>query len=280
MTPQAALAAAGFDAVGLAPLAGGCIAEVYQAELRDGRRVAVKWSAGGGLAIEDFMLRHLAKARRVPVPEVLAGDDRLLVMRYVDHGGPLDAAGERQAGRLLAGLHAVKGPHHGFDRDTAIGPLSQPNPPAARWIDFFRDHRLLFMADQAHAAGRLPATTRGRLDRLAAQLAGFIDEPAHPALLHGDLWSGNVLAKDGAVAAFIDPALYWGHPEMDLAFAGLFGGLGEAFLQGYAEVVPIHAGFRQVRRDLCNLWPLLVHARLFGGGYAAQVDRIVTRLVR
>jgi len=279
MTPEAALAEAGFAVVGLAPLAGGCIAEVYRADLRDGRRVAVKWSLGGGLAIESFMLRHLAEARRVPVPEVLASDDRLLVMGYIDHGGSLDGAGERQAGRLLAGLHAVKGPHHGFQRDTVIGPLQQPNPPVARWIDFFRDHRLLFMADQAHASGRLPAATRGRVDRLAAQLAEFIDEPAHPALLHGDLWPGNVLAQRGAVAAFIDPAIYWGHPEMDLAFAGLFGGLGEDFLHGYAEVAPIHEGFREVRRDLCNLWPLLVHARLFGGGYAAQVDRIVLRLV-
>ncbi len=279
MTLRDALAAVGFPPVGLTPLAGGCIAEVFRVDLGDGRTAAAKWSEAGGLAVEAFMLGRLAATRTIPVPEMLAGDDRLLVMRYVDHAGALGGVGEREAGRLLATLHAVRGPHFGYDRDTVIGPLPQPNPPTARWIDFFREHRLLPMAAQAQAAGRLPAATRGRLDRLAARLADWIDEPTHPALLHGDLWSGNVLAKDGAVAAFIDPAIYWGHPEMDLAFAGLFGGLGENFLAGYAEATPIAPGFREVRRDLCNLWPLLVHAHLFGGGYAAQVDRIAARLV-
>lgn len=279
MRLEAALAAAGFPPVRLAPLAGGCIAEVFRAELKDGARVAVKWSDAGGLAVEAFMLRRLAETRAVPLPEVLASDDRLLVMRYVEHGGALGVVGEREAGRLLAALHAVQGPHFGYDRDTVIGPLPQPNPPAGCWVDFFRDHRLLHMADRAHEAGCLPATARRRLDRLAARLSDWIDEPAHPALLHGDLWSGNVLANGGFVAAFIDPAIYWGHSEMDLAFAGLFRGLGEDFLAGYAEVSPIHGGFREGRRELYNLWPLLVHARLFGGGYAGQVDRIATRLV-
>lgn len=279
MTPEGALAAAGFPGARLTPLSGGCIAEVFRADLPDGRRLAVKWSSAGGLAVEAFMLGRLAETAALPVPDVLAADDRMLVMRHVEHGGALDAGGERMAGRLLARLHAVRGPHFGYDRDTVIGPLPQPNPATARWLDFFRDHRLLYMADRAQEAGRLPASTRARFDRLAAKLAAWIDEPAQPALLHGDLWSGNVLAHRGAVAAIIDPAIYWGHPEMDLAFAGLFGGLGDAFLQGYAEVTPIDDGFREVRRDLCNLWPLLVHARLFGGGYAAQVDRIAARLV-
>lgn len=279
MTPQDALTAAGFPPAQLTPLAGGCIAEVFRVDLREGGAAAAKWSAAGGLAVEAFMLGRLAATSTIPVPEVLVGDDRLLVMRYVDHAGALGAAGEAEAGRLLAALHAVRGPHFGYDRDTVIGPLPQPNPPTARWIDFFREHRLRYMADRAHEAGRLTTTTRARLDRLAGRLGEWIDEPAHPALLHGDLWSGNVLAKDGAVAAFIDPAIYWGHPEMDLAFAGLFGGLGEGFLGGYAEAASIAPGFREVRRDLCNLWPLLVHARLFGGSYAGQVDRIAMRLV-
>ncbi|MBL8704318.1 MAG: fructosamine kinase family protein [Rhodospirillales bacterium] len=279
MTPAEALAAAGFPVARLSPLSGGCIAEVFRADLADGRQVAVKWSPVGGLAVEAFMLGRLAATGTVPVPEVLASEDRLLVLRYVEHGGALSAAGERQAGRLLAALHAVKGPHFGYDRDTVIGPLPQPNPPTARWVDFFRDHRLLPMADRAREAGRLPAATRARIDRLAARLGDWIGEPAYPALLHGDLWPGNVLAHRGAVAAFIDPAIYWGHPEMDLAFAGLFGGLGEDFLAGYGEAAPLAPGFREVRRDLCNLWPLLVHARLFGGSYAQQVDRIAARLV-
>jgi fructosamine-3-kinase len=277
-----ALAAAIAAALGkrparLAPLAGGCVANVFRAELADGRAYAVKWSPAGGLATEAFMLRRLAGDSALPVPAVIHGDDRLLVLEYVDHAGPLSPAGEREAGRMLAALHRVRGPHFGFPCDTVIGPLPQPNAPASRWLDFFRDRRLLPMADAALAAGRLPAALRARIDRLAARLEAWIEEPAHPALLHGDLWPGNVLARGGRVAAFIDPAIYWGHPEMDLAFAGLFPGLGEAFLEGYAEAAPIAPGFRERRRDLCNLWPLLVHVRLFGGSYVGAVERIVAK---
>jgi len=274
----AALRAAGFDARRLAPLAGGCIAQAYRAELADGRRLAVKWAPQGGLAVEAFMLDYLARHSPLPVPAVLHGDDRLLALAFVDNAGGLSARGERETGQALAALHAVRGPRFGFERDTVIGPLPQPNPPTARWLDFFRDRRLLHMADAAQAEGRLPAALRHRIDRLAARLGDFVAEPAHPALLHGDLWPGNVLASDGRLACFIDPAIYWGHPEMDLAFAGLFPGLGEEFLQGYAEVAPIDPDFRSVRRDLYNLWPLLVHVRLFGGAYVGAVERIAARL--
>jgi fructosamine-3-kinase len=275
---EAIEAALGRRPVRLAAMAGGCIAEVFRADFADGAACAVKWSAQGGLAAEAFMLRYLADHGSLPVPKVVHGDDRLLVLEFVDHGGGLSQAGERQAGRMLAALHAVRGPHFGFECDTLIGPLPQPNPPTRRWLEFFRDHRLLCMADAAHGAGRLPLSLRARIDRLAARLSEWIEEPAHPALLHGDLWPGNVLAKDGNVAAFIDPAIYWGHPEMDLAFAGLFPGLGEAFLRGYEEAGSIAPEFRDRRRDLYNLWPLLVHVRLFGGSYAAAVGRIVARL--
>ncbi|MCK6453738.1 MAG: fructosamine kinase family protein [Alphaproteobacteria bacterium] len=293
---DALAAALGRAPLRLAPMSGGCIAEVYRAEFADGTRAAVKWSAEGGLECEAFMLRYLRRHGGLPVPDVLHGDGRLLVLEYIEHDGGLARAGEREAGRLVAALHAVRGPRFGFERDTVIGPLPQPNPGAGRWLPFFRDHRLLHMADQAHRAGRLPAKLRGRIDALAARLDDLVQEPAHPALLHGDLWPGNVLAaadpaaksdvgradrrapgRRGRVAAFIDPAIYWGHPEMDLAFAGLFAGLGEDFLAGYAEVAPIAPGFREVRRDLYNLWPLLVHVRLFGGFYVGRVERIVAR---
>lgn len=295
--PAEAIAAAlGRHPLRLAPMSGGCIAEVYRAEFADGTRAAVKWSAEGGLACEAFMLRYLRRHTALPVPDVLHGDDRLLVLGHVEHDGGLSRAGEREAGRLVAALHGVRGPHFGFERDTVIGPLLQPNPGTGCWLPFFRDQRLLHMADQAHGAGRLPARLRARIDALATRLGDLIEEPAHPALLHGDLWPGNVLAaadpaakpnagradrrapgRRGRVAAFIDPAIYWGHPEMDLAFAGLFPGLGEDFLAGYAEVSPVAPGFRETRRDLYNLWPLLIHVRLFGGGYVGQVERIVAR---
>jgi fructosamine-3-kinase len=262
----------------LAPMSGGCIAEVFRAELAGGGRLAVKWSPDGGLACEAFMLGYLRRNSPLPVPGVLHGDDRLLVMEFVANDGGLSRAGERQAGRHVAALHAVRGPYFGFERDTVIGPLPQPNPHGLCWLPFFRDHRLLYMADEAHRVGQLPASLRRRIDALAARLDQLIHEPAQPALVHGDLWPGNVLGYRGDVAAFIDPAIYWGHPEMDLAFAGLFSGLGEDFRAGYEEAITIAPGFRETRRDLYNLWPLLVHVRLFGSAYVGQVERILGRL--
>lgn len=270
-------AALGRHPVHLTPMSGGCIAEVFRAEFVGGERMAVKWSPDSGLACEASMLDHLRRHSSLPVPAVLHGDNRLLVMEYIVHDGNLSRAGERQAGRHIAALHAVRGPYFGFERDTVIGPLPQPNPSTTPWLPFFRDHRLLYMADEAHRVGRC-RPLRCRIDALAARLDQLVQEPAQPALVHGDLWPGNVLGYRGDVAAFIDPAIYWGHPEMDLAFAGLFAGLGEDFLAGYEEVTPIAPGFREARRDLYNLWPLLVHVRLFGGSNVGQVERTLGRL--
>lgn len=117
------------------------------------------------------------------------------------------------------------------------------------------------------------------IERLAARLPDLIGEPAPPALVHGDLWGGNLLVRDGRVAAFIDPALHHADPEVELAFTTLFGTFGEPFFRRYGEIRPIRPGFFELRRDLYNLYPLLVHVRLFGGSYVGAVGRTVTRLV-
>lgn len=134
------------------------------------------------------------------------------------------------------------------------------------------------MADAAHAAGRLPASARARIDVLAGRLDRWLDAPHRPALVHGDLWSGNILARGGRIVGLIDPALYYADPEIELAFMTLFGGVGAGFFRSYAERRPLRPGFFEVRRDVYNLYPLLVHTRLFGDAYAAQVARILDRL--
>ena len=131
------------------------------------------------------------------------------------------------------------------------------------------------MAEVAYQAGRLSALLRSRIDKLAAKLDQYIQEPAQPALIHGDLWTTNILAKDGCIEGFIDPAIYYGHPEIELAYTTLFNTFGEPFLRRYNAVRPIAAGFLEERRDLYNLYPLLVHVRLFGGSYSTSVDRIL-----
>ena len=116
-----------------------------------------------------------------------------------------------------------------------------------------------------------------RLETLAGRLGRWISEPAHPSLLHGDMWTGNLLCRDGRIAGFIDPAIYFGDPEIELAFSTLFGTFGRAFFARYASLRELKPGFFEERRDLYNLYPLLVHVRLFGGSYVSSVDRTLTQ---
>lgn len=262
----------------VAALGGGCIAPVYRCDLAGGERIVAKQpSPDRTLECEAWMLRYLADNTALPVPAVLAATPDLLLLEYIDTGGAIDSRAEAHAAELLAALHAQRGPHFGFLRDTLIGPLDQPNPPAPRWIDFFREQRLLHRARAAHTAGRLPAGLLARIETLAGRLERWIAEPAHPALIHGDCWSGNVLAKSGRVVGFIDPAIHWAHPEIELAFGTLFGPFGEAFFRRYAELAALAPGFFEERRNLYNLYPLLVHVQLFGGSYVGSVARTLDR---
>jgi fructosamine-3-kinase len=262
--------------VSMAPLSGGCIGDVRRADLPDGSRFVVKSvGAGGTLDIEGWMLRYLAERSRLPVPRVIHAEPSLLVMEYVEGQSRFSDATERHAAQLLADVHSISAPAFGLERDTLIGPLHQPNPRTASWIEFFRDQRLLNMARQAADAGQIDPRLHDRIRRLADRLSSLLEEPDQPSLLHGDVWTTNVLAHADRIAAFLDPAVYYGHGEIELAFITLFATFGPAFFRRYAELRPIRPGFFEGRRDLYNLYPLLVHARLFGGGYAAQVSSIL-----
>ena len=268
--------ATGRRPVRLAPLSGGSIGRVLRADMPDGAALVAKIGGpGSGLACEGWMLRYLAAHSELPLPEVIHADDGLLLMSHIPAGDTIDARAERHAAVLIADLHDVAAPEYGLERETRIGGLVQPNPQGASWRAFFRDHRLLYMARQALEAGRLDGATMARIERLAGRLDEWIDEPARPSLLHGDLWTGNVLVRAGRIAGLIDPAIYYGDAEMDLAFATLFGTFGDAFFARYAERRPIRPGFFEIRRDLCNLYPLLVHVRLFGGHYVDAVRRVL-----
>jgi fructosamine-3-kinase len=252
--------------------------------LADGRRLAVKarrvdQGRDSNLQLEAYMLGELARLSELPVPHVHYADASLLVMDYIAHdGGGITPRVERHAGELIAALHAVKREAFGYDRDSLIGPLHQPNPRSDRWVPFFRDQRLLFMARTAHAEGALPSSLLIRIERLAERIGEHLIEPAHPSLLHGDLWTGNVLVRQGRIAGFVDPAIYCGHPEIELAFATLFGTFGRAFFAAYQERLPLAPGFHKERREIYNLYPRLVHVRLFGSGYLAGIEATLARL--
>jgi fructosamine-3-kinase len=256
-------------------LGNGNTTELWLIDLADGRRVVAKH--GTGLALEGTMLRHLAEYSTLPVPELFHADDTLLVMSWIEQDGNLTASSQEHAAELIADLHGVSADRYGFAFDTLIGPLHQPNPESADWITFFRDHRLMHMAKLALEEHRIDSRLMAGIERLVERLPELIGDPAPPSLIHGDLWGGNVLAYQGRIAGFIDPAVYHADPEIELAFSTLFGTFGEPFFRRYAELRPIRPGFFEVRRDLYNLYPLLVHVRLFGGSYGAQVARIVNR---
>lgn len=285
---RAALESAlGQPAVRAERLAGGRAASVLRVTLADGRDVIAKFDPQGqsGLAVEGASLRDLARLGGLPTPEVFHATPTLLVMACIDGAPGLSARGEEHAADLLARLHSVTPAgdprrRFGFDYDTVIAELPQPNAWAETWLDFFGRQRLVHMARLACDAGQLGASSLARVERAAERLSRWLPEPEAPSLVHGDIWSGNVLAGPGGdhVAAFIDPAPCFAHAEVELAFITLFATFGDRFFARYAEQRPIEPGFDS-RRDIYNLYPLLVHTRLFGGGYAASVQRILGRLV-
>ena len=260
---------------GLSALSGGCVGDVFRAEMPTGADLVAKVGdgPGSGLKLEGRMLAYLGE-RGLPVPRVHHADDTLLLMDLVESGGGLSAGAQAHAAQIVAALHDVtteKG--FGFDYDTVIGGLHQPNPWTLSWRTFFAEQRLMYMGREAERIGRLPTRLMARLERFAAALDRWIDEPARPSLIHGDMWTGNVLSAQGRITGFIDPAVYYADAEIELAFTTLFGTFGDAFFGPYTELRPIKPGFFEERRDIYNLYPLLVHVRLFGGSYVTSVDR-------
>ena len=261
----------------VAPLSGGCVGEVYRVTMQDGAAAVAKVDKGvlPKLDVEGCMLKYLRERSELPTPQVYFSSPSLLVMEFLEGSSSFSASAEVHAADLLAALHELSAEQFGFERDTLIGGLHQPNAWTPTWRAFFREQRLLAMGRQALDAGCMRATTFGRLERFATRLDELVDEPAAPSLLHGDVWSANVLAKGRLITGFVDPAIYYGHAEIELAFIRLFSTFGERFFRRYHERRGIAAGFDD-RVDIYNLYPLLVHTRLFGGGYLQSLERTLS----
>lgn len=230
-------------------------------------------------AAEAQGLQELGRCRELRVPQPLcwgsAGGSAYLVMEYLELGGRGDGAA---LGAGLAALHRITRPEFGWVRDNTIGSTPQVNTPARDWIEFWREQRLRFQLELAarHGfGGRLQA----RGERLLATFPGLFAGYTPPAsLLHGDLWGGNQAYTRTGEPAIFDPAVYYGDREADLAMTELFGGFGGDFYAAYRDHYPLDAGYA-VRRKLYNLYHILNHLNLFGGGYLSQAQAMTDSLL-
>ncbi len=232
-------------------------------------------------------LALLAGAGAVRAPAVLGygsvpgSQTAFLILEWIERGsGGKDSAAAETLGRGLAQQHLLEQDRYGLDHDNYIGRLPQPNAPTDSWLAFYRDQRLGAQRDLARRLGYLPTKRERLLDQLMDSLSRWIDETqCRPSLLHGDLWGGNWMVAEGSEPVMIDPAVYIGDREADLAMTALFGGFPSTFYAAYREAFPLAPGYEE-RQPLYKLYYLLCHLNLFGEGYGGSVDGILQRYVR
>lgn len=254
-------------------LSGGMISNVVKVTLDNHQTLVVKLSdTDHDLTIEAYMLQYLKDHSQLPIPRVIHVTPQMMLLDYIDGTTGLNTATQGELGKLLAQLHQVTATQFGLERDTLIGPIHQPNPLSDSWISFYREQRLLYMANIALQSSYLPQEIYQRIQRFAVSLGKFLIEPESPVLIHGDMWTTNILVNQNQIVGIIDPALYYGHNEIELAYMTLFGSVGQAFFDTYTQVIPVDTAFFEVHRHVYNLYPLLVHVTIFGKKYNDLVD--------
>lgn len=257
---------------------GGDINEAYEARWPGGDRLFVKTRAGASgdaYATEAGGLAWLAEARALRVPKVVArsapGDPQaFLVLEHMARTAP-SLGYEDTLGRGLAALHAAGAPQFGHAGDNLIGTLPQSNRPHPSWPAFYGAERIQPLVRRAIEDEIAPLTWIALADRFVARLPELAGPPEPPARLHGDLWTGNVITDSRGQPVLIDPAVYGGHREMDLAMLALFGGLTPRIVEAYEAHTRLAPDWR-ARVRLCQVYPLLVHAVLFRGSYVEAAE--------
>ena len=259
-------------------VSGGDINEAFELRLQGGGRAFVKTNPSAEpemFPAEARGLEWLREAGALRVPAVLGASSRFLLLELID-SAPARPGFDEELGRGLAALHRFGAPAFGLDHDNFIGRLPQKNAPVQRWSEFYRARRLELQLRRAVDAGLADHVLSASFDRLFGKLEELVGADEPPARLHGDLWGGNLHVGDRGEPCIVDPAAYGGHREVDLAMMRLFGGFSERTFAAYAEAHPLadgHAG----RIALYQLYPLMVHVNLFGGGYLSSVKRSLAR---
>lgn len=265
-------------------LSGGCIFNVEVLALDDGRVVVVK--SGGGEAETIFReesagLKALAATNAVLVPETLGeacvDGHAMLLLSYIAPGNA-DRSSWQSFGCDLARLHSCNvGDRYGFDHDNHIGATPQPNGWMDDWVEFNRAHRIGYQTRLAAGRGLLSKSQTNRLDGLCDQLEKYIPHRPKPAQLHGDLWSGNALPAENGRVAVIDPAVYVGDGWADIAMMQLFGGFPAECINAYRELNDDQENLAE-RIAVYQLYHVLNHVNLFGGGYVSHAMGLLDRL--
>lgn len=265
----------------LRSVSGGSINHAATIITEDNQTYFLKWNSSAAsdmFAKEEKGLQLLRSADcNLRIPEVTGSgsteeETDFLVIEYIREGSA-DSHSSEVFGKELASLHRHTAKEYGLDHDNYIGKLPQSNTKHKDWIDFFIAERLQPQLQQALDAGKLSVQTETHFQNLFKKLPGILtDEPA--SLLHGDLWGGNYFFDTNGQPVVYDPAVYYGNREIEIAFTHLFGGFSSGFYRSYNEKFPLQPEFSE-RKDIYNLYPLLVHTNLFGASYARQVQSIV-----
>jgi protein-ribulosamine 3-kinase len=258
---------------------GGCINHGGRLKTSSGD-FFLKWNDAkrypGMFEAEAKGLRLLKENSSIHIPDVVnwfsVSSFQGILLEFVESKGK-SGSYWNQLGTGLASLHKNSSSFFGLDHANYIGSLKQFNNSSPSWVPFFIEQRLDVQLKLAIDQGHLDRSIIKQFENLYRQLPSLIPEEK-PALLHGDLWSGNVITTPTGEPCLIDPAVYYGHREAELAFTQLFGGFGEAFYDSYEETYSLPPDFNK-RVDIYNLYPLLVHVNLFGGGYVQQVRSII-----
>ena len=265
----------GRQLTGVRPLGGGDINQVYRLGFA-GTECVLKLNTRDrfpGMFEREARGLKLIHSAGCRVPEVLKtfseGGHQFLILEYIETHSGGQGFWER-FGRRLAALHGHSSETFGLDHDNYIGSLEQQNGPMEEWTDFFIDRRIRPLMEKALDRNLLNAGHVRGFERLFARFNELVPRE-RPSLIHGDLWSGNLMCGRGEEPVFIDPAVYFGHREMDLAMTRMFGGFDRRFLDSYEEAMPLEPGLDQ-RTEIHNLYPTLVHLVLFGRSYLGGIE--------
>jgi len=261
------------------PVSGGCINETIKLETNH-KTFFLKINSAktfpGMFEAEAKGLKLLAATNTIKIPDVIHHGEHngfsFLLLEWIEPGKREKDFFE-DFGKKLAALHKHTNNYFGLDHDNYIGSLPQSNKQYENGIDFFIEQRLIKQIEIAKDKNEIDSSTIKQFNNLFKKLPEIIP-PDKPSLLHGDLWSGNYMTDNNGSACLIDPAVYYGFREADLAMTKLFGGFDSEFYEAYNEEFPLQKNWQQ-RLDIFNLYPLMVHVNLFGGGYLSQVKNIL-----